>query len=156
MDELVRTGAELELPAAFIDSGPLAGTAVAPFAAWLGIVVHEADQGRSVLAMPASARLANRRGFIHGGAIATLIDSSMALATRTIEPGMETSGTVDLNIHFVTPGKGTLTARTEVKHAGASIAFCQCEVRDDAGTLVATAMSSFKLRRSRPSRAVPE
>ena len=42
--------AVLEQPAAFIASGPLAGTAVAPFAAWLGIVVHEAAQavaGRS-------------------------------------------------------------------------------------------------------------
>lgn len=138
---------------AVIPIGPLAGSALAPFAAWLGIAVREADLGRSLLVMTASARLANRRGVIHGGAIATLMDSSMAIATRTIESGLETSGTVDLNIHFIAPGRGDLTARAEVRHAGGSIAFCQCEVRDEAGTLVATAMSSFKLRRARPSPA---
>ncbi|VCU72524.1 hypothetical protein PIGHUM_04625 [Pigmentiphaga humi] len=130
-----------------IQVGPLTGSAIAPFATWLGIEVLEADHGKSVLAMRASQRLANRRGVVHGGAIATLVDSSMAIATRTIEAGMETSGTVDLNIHFVAPGRGELIARAEVKHAGGSISFCQCEVRDLDGTLVATAMSSFKLRR---------
>ncbi|MPS28734.1 PaaI family thioesterase [Pigmentiphaga sp.] len=143
-------------PAAVIPVGPLAGSAVAPFAAWLGISVHEADLGRSVLVMTASARLANRRGVIHGGAIATLMDSSMAIATRTAESGLETSGTVDLNIHFIAPGRGDLTARAEVRHAGGSIAFCQCEVRDESGTLVATAMSSFKLRRAKASQAGSE
>lgn len=145
---------DLEPPVATIEVGPLAGSPNAPFSAWLGITVVEADRGRSVLRMPSTSRLANRRGVIHGGAIATLMDSSMAIATRTLEAGLETSGTVDLNIHFTSPGKGDLTARAEVKHAGKSIAFCQCEVRDEAGTLVATAMSSFKLRRPKSSGAV--
>jgi len=145
---------DLEPPSATIEVGPLAGSAVAPFSAWLGIEVREADHGRSVLHMASTSRLANRRGVIHGGAIATLVDSSMAIATRTLEPGLETSGTVDLNIHFTAPGKGNLTARAEVKHAGKSIAFCQCEVRDESGTLVATAMSSFKLRRPKPAGSV--
>ena len=153
MDDLDKR-MELEPPPATRAVGPLAGSAIAPFAAWLGIVVREAEHGRSVLSMPATSRLANRRGVIHGGAIATLVDSSMAIATRTIDAGMETSGTVDLNIHFTAPGRGDLTARAEVKHAGASIAFCQCEVRDESGALVATAMSSFKLRRPKPAGVV--
>ncbi|MDX3908122.1 MAG: PaaI family thioesterase [Pigmentiphaga sp.] len=151
MDRLSDSHAAEAPPAATIEVGPLAGSPLAPFAAWLGIVVREADQGRSVLTLPASSRIANRRGVVHGGAIATLVDSSMAIATRTLEQGLETSGTVDLNVHFTAPGRGELTARAEVKHAGGSIAFCQCEVRDDGGALVATAMSSFKLRRPRPA-----
>ena len=132
-----------------ISSGPLAGSAIAKFASWLGIVVLEADEGRSVLRLPIKDELANRRDNVHGGAIATLVDSAMAIATRSKEVGLETGGTIDLNIHFVAPGKGSLVATANVIHAGGSIAFCQCEVRDEAQKLVATAMSSFKLRRPR-------
>lgn len=130
-----------------IATGPLAGSPIARFSSWLGVQVLEADAGRAVLHLPLKAELANRRNTIHGGAIATLVDSAMAVATRSVEVGLETRGTVDLNIHFVSPGQGSLTAIATVTHAGGSIAFCQCEVRDTTQKLVATAMSSFKLRR---------
>lgn len=137
------------LEPARISSGPLAGSAIAAFANWLGIVVLEADAGRSVLRLPIKAELANRRDHVHGGAIATLVDSAMALATRSTEVGLETGGTIDLNIHFLAPGKGALLATATVTRAGRSVAFCQCEVRDESGKLVATSMSSFKLRRAK-------
>ncbi len=134
---------------ALITVGALAGSSIAPFAASLGIAVLRADEGYSVLSMPFRPSLANRRGVVHGGAIATLMDSSMAVATRSTEIGLELSGTVDLNIHFLAPGKGDLTACSEVKRSGKSLAFCQCEVRDGENTLVALAMGSFMLRRPR-------
>lgn len=142
----------LRKPNKLIEHGPLAGTAIAPFAQMLGIEVREADEGRVVMVLPATDLVANRRGKVHGGALATMVDSAMALATRSLDPGLTMQGTVDLNLHFIRPGEGQVTARARVRHLGGSLSFCECEVIDDSGELVATAMASFKVRRGGAAR----
>ena len=44
-------------------------------------------------------------GIAHGGAIATLIDSAMAIAIMALLAENERTVTVDLTIHYLRPGQ---------------------------------------------------
>lgn len=119
----------------------------APFTAWMGVTVLSKGQGEARLQLTQRHDLDNRRSVIHGGVLATLLDSAMARAARTLEDGMELSGTVDLHVQFMQPAEGTVTATGKVESSTRSLAFCRGEVRNAAGTLCATAMATMRLRR---------
>ncbi|HET9713476.1 MAG TPA: PaaI family thioesterase, partial [Pyrinomonadaceae bacterium] len=51
-----------------------------PFAKLLGIEVEAVEPGHAVLTMPIRSELKQNHGVAHGGSIAAVIDSAMALA----------------------------------------------------------------------------
>jgi uncharacterized protein (TIGR00369 family) len=120
---------------------------VAPFTDWMGVALMSAEAGKVYLKLVQKPDLNNRRGVIHGGALATLLDSAMARAARTLEEGLELGGTIDLHVQFMAPAAGTLTATGIVESQSRSLAFCRGVVRDAAGVLVATGMATMRLRR---------
>jgi len=94
--------------------------------------------------------LANSRGEVHGGAIATLLDCALASSVRSHDPAAFGVATIDLTLHFVAAGKGDLTATAHCERRGRSISFARGEVRTGDGTLVALATGSFKLIERKP------
>ncbi len=122
---------------------------VAPFAAWMGIEDVSLETGEACLQLVQREDLDNRQGVVHGGVLATLADSAMARAARTLDGGVELYGTTDLHVQFLHPAKGRLRATARVESAGRTLAFCQAEVRDDTGQVVAFAMATLRLRRPR-------
>lgn len=122
---------------------------LAPFIEWMGVSLVSAEAGRVQLQMLQKPELNNRRGVIHGGVLATLLDSAMARAARTLEQGLELGGTIDLHVQFMAPASGTLIALGLVESQSRSLAFCRGEVRDAAGLLVATGMATMRLHRMR-------
>ena len=55
-----------------------------PFEELLGINILEAHAGRSILTMPFVEKLAQGGGLLHGGAIVSLADTSVAMAVKSI------------------------------------------------------------------------
>ncbi|SES38795.1 uncharacterized domain 1-containing protein [Tranquillimonas rosea] len=91
---------------------------------------------------------ANRRGILHGGIATTLLDTAMG-STAGLVPGEARStpvSTVSLTIQFLAPGRvGTrLTATGNVTGGGRSLKFVEGELRDEEGTLIASATGVFK------------
>lgn len=119
----------------------------APFTEWMGVTLLFSEMGKVRLQLNQRGELNNRRGVIHGGVLATLLDSAMARAARTIEDGMELRGTVDLHVQFIHPAAGPLTATGSVQSSSRSLAFCRGEVRNAQDILVATAIATMRLRR---------
>ena len=119
----------------------------APFTDWMGVALLSSAPGEVLLKLTQRCELNNRRSVIHGGALATLLDSAMARAARTLEAGMELGGTIDLHVQFMQPASGTVTAKGTVTSAGYKLAFCHGEVRDEANTLIAIATATIRLRR---------
>jgi acyl-CoA thioesterase len=74
-----------------------------PFAKLLGIEVDSVEPGHAVLSMKLRDDLMRNNGIAHGGAIATLIDSSMAIAIMALLEENERTVTVDLTIHYLRP-----------------------------------------------------
>jgi uncharacterized protein (TIGR00369 family) len=121
----------------------------APFARLLGLEFVGAERGSAAFAMDAREELKRMGGILHGGAVVSLLDTAAACAVHTIlEPGAHTV-TVDLTVHFLRPfGSGRLQARARVLRAGRRIAFLSVEATDPAGVLIATATTTYAIRRS--------
>lgn len=69
----------------------------------LGYDIVEADKGRVVIAAMPSADHMNPNGTIHGGVAATLLDSCMGLAIRTLLPRGAGSTTLEFKMSFLRP-----------------------------------------------------
>jgi len=121
----------------------------APFAKLLGIRLISVGEGRSRLELASRPELLNSWESMHGGATMTLLDIALAVALRSLDRHATTAMTVELKVNFVGPGLGTLVADGRCVHRGKTIAFCEGEVHDTSGRLVATASGTFMLRRDR-------
>jgi len=86
--------------------------------------IVEAEEGRVVITAMPSADHLNPSGTVHGGVSATLLDSCMGLAVRTVLPKGVSSTTLEFKISFlrpVTPEVGLLRAEGKVLMAGRRI-----------------------------------
>lgn len=120
----------------------------APFTDWMGVTLLSGEVGKVRLQLVQRGDLNNRRGVVHGGVLATLLDSAMARSARLLADGMELGGTVDLHMQFMKPAKGTLIATGTVESSSRTLAFCRGEVRDVHDVLVAAATATMRLRRT--------
>ena len=115
-----------------------------PFARLLGIEVESVEPGHAVLTMPIRDDLKQNHGIAHGGSIAAVIDSAMAIAIMPLLGENEKTTTVDLTIHYMRPlTGGTARASARVVRAGRRIITVSAELFDEHGKLAATALSTY-------------
>jgi uncharacterized protein (TIGR00369 family) len=90
----------------------------------------------------------NPRGTIHGGITATMLDTAGGLTASLSEDpdSVMPALTLTLTINYVCAvTSGRLRAVGGVTGGGRKTKFVDCELRDDAGTLIATSTGVFKL-----------
>ena len=115
-----------------------------PFARLLGIEVDSVEPGHAELSMKLRDDLMRNNGIAHGGAIATLIDSAMAIAIMALLEENERTVTVDLTIHYLRPiSEGTARASARVVRAGRRVITVSAELFDHNEKLSATAISTY-------------
>jgi uncharacterized protein (TIGR00369 family) len=111
-----------------------------PFAHATDIWIAEVGSGRIVFAAIPSSRFYNPMGTVHGGWIATLLDSAMGCAVHSVMKAGQSYTTVDMTVSFVRPvleKTGKLRCEGKVIHAGGRIATAEGRVWDAGGRLVA-------------------
>lgn len=115
-----------------------------PFAAFLGIELTAATHGSVTLRLAIRDDLRQIHGVMHGGAIASLIDTATAFAIVSHLSKPEKFTTVDLTINYLRPLKaGTATAKAQVIRSGKRLLTVSAEVFDDDGNLAAMAVSTY-------------
>jgi uncharacterized protein (TIGR00369 family) len=115
-----------------------------PFAHLLKLEMGEMRRGSATLHMEVRDELRQNNGVVHGGAIASLVDSAAAFAILTILGKEERSTTVDLAIHYLRPLlAGRATAHARVVRAGRRILTITVDVLNESEAIVATALTSF-------------
>lgn len=115
-----------------------------PFAKLLGIELEEVDLGSATLAFEIKPELKQNHGVVHGGAIASLIDSATAFAIISLLPPDEHATTVDLTITYLRPlRQGRAKAVARVLRNGRRLITTSADLFDDRGTLAATALSTY-------------
>lgn len=100
-----------------------------------GCRILEARRGHAVCEMPLDDIHRNAVGAVMGGAIFTLADFALAIASNVGEPG---TVSVSNTIEFVSSVKGSvLTATCDVDKTGRKLGFYTVTIEDDTGRLVA-------------------
>jgi len=109
------------------------------------------EVGHAVFEMEVDDRHHNPMGTLHGGIYCDLADAAMGFAYASTLAEGEAFTTVELKINFLRAvRKGALTADAKVVKAGSTLGYIECDVRDEAGKLVAKVASTcMKLRQDR-------
>lgn len=114
------------------------------FQNYVGARVDEADDGRAVVTLDAGDDHANRHGTIHGGAVATLVDTAMGAAVYSKFDGEQAPVTIEMKVTYLEPASiGRLTAKAEVRRAGKRITIVETEVLSEDGVMVAHGIGTF-------------
>ena len=115
-----------------------------PFAKLLELELESVERGTATLALNVRKELTQNQGIVHGGAIASLIDTATAFAILSLlEPG-ERVTTVDLTISYLRPVvRGRLRAVAKVIRGGRRLFVVSAEVLEDEEKLAATALSTY-------------
>lgn len=124
-----------------------------PVAVLLGFEPPLVEHGRATFAVEPGEHLYNPIGTVHGGMLATLLDSAMGCAVHSTLPAGVGYTTVDLNVTFVRPvtrDTGRVECVAEVVHAGRSIATATARIVDGDGRLYATATTTCMILGGRP------
>ena len=115
-----------------------------PYLKLLGIEVESVAPGTATLVLPAREELMRNDDIMHGGAMASLIDSAFAFAIIPLLGEGERTVTVDLTLHYLRPvSSGAAKAVARVVRAGRRVITVSAELFDENDKLAATALSTY-------------
>ena len=112
-----------------------------PLVRHLGMRLEAIEDGRAELVLPFRPELATVDDIVHGGAIASLVDTAGMAASWSddTEPDSLAGSTVTLNVNYVSAARGhDLTATASVVKRGRSMVFSEVRVTEPDGRVVAT------------------
>jgi len=115
-----------------------------PYASLLGMELGEIDRGSACISAEIRGSLKQNDGVMHGGAIASLVDTAAAFAVITVIGSRERATTVDLTVNYLRPlTRGTAKATARVQRVGRRLIAVYAELTDDSGKLAATALTTY-------------
>jgi uncharacterized protein (TIGR00369 family) len=121
-----------------------------PFADLVGLQIgdpEDSPSGRdSVVQLEATDDHLNVAGIVHGGVLATMIDTAMGRAVRDVTD--EPAATSQLTVTYLDPARqGTLVATARITKRGSTLTLVEAEVEQE-GKPVAHALATFALLKS--------
>ena len=112
-----------------------------PLVRHLGLQLESLGSDEATLVLPFRPELATMDDVVHGGAIASLIDTAGMAAcwADDAEPESLAGATVTLNVNYTAAARGQeLTAHAVVVRRGRNLVFSEVKVTEPDGRLVAT------------------
>lgn len=120
-----------------------------PYYRLLGMEVREIKEGESRIEMRFKQDLTHPYGIAHGGAIASLADSAVAMALIDLVDPKDRITTIEFKINFfASVDKGELEAHAKIIHKGSKTAVGDVEVVNEKGKLVAKLVATYSIKRS--------
>ena len=117
---------------------------VIPFMQHCQIKRAEGPAGTARFLVDAAEPLTNTRGYAHGGLLMTMLDLALGHAAQAAVEGAISFATIEMQTAFLQPGVGRIVAEGRVLRAGRSIVFCEGDVRDAEGDMLARGSGVFK------------
>jgi len=118
--------------------------AAVPYAKFLGLQLGEVRLGEVSIHLDIRDELKQNQGVVHGGAIASLIDTASAFAVLTQIDPAERVTTTDLTIHYLRPAiTGRMVATARIIRGGRRLFVLSVDVHDSAAALIATAVTTY-------------
>lgn len=117
---------------------------VSPFWDYIGMKELKAEDGYAELRLDITQDFLQKRGAVHGGVIATLIDGAIYSAVHSVMSEEEASVTVEMKINYLASAKGEyLIAKSKLFHYGRTLSVGQAEIFDSNDKLVAVGNATF-------------
>lgn len=115
-----------------------------PFPRMLGFELDSIERGRAVLSVEVRRDLTQLQGVMHGGAIASLIDTAVAFAIVGGSPPRARFTTVEMKVNYLRPiSEGRVTAEARLIRDGRRIVVAECDVYDSQGRLAAKGLLTY-------------
>jgi uncharacterized protein (TIGR00369 family) len=121
------------------------GIPAPPIASHINLEMIEATAGTVVMAATPDESHYNPIGSVHGGFVATLLDSVCGCAVQSTLPVGTAYTSLDLSVSFlrgITAETGRVIATGRVTKPGSRAAFVEADIKDEGGRLLATATST--------------
>ena len=113
------------------------------YAKFLGLELCETGDGHTAVCLDVRDDLKQNHGVVHGGAIASLIDTASAFAILAVLQENEKVTTTDLTIHYLRPViSGRMVAQAKIVRAGRRRFVVSVEVQNN-GALTASAITGY-------------
>lgn len=121
-----------------------------PFSHLLGLRLIAATEDFAEMEMPLTPQVMQMLGLVHGGALASLIDSASACSLwPRMEAGGLTAVTLELRINFLASPRGAwVRAASELIRYGRTTAYVETGVHDEGGKLCCRASATFFILRT--------
>jgi acyl-CoA thioesterase len=120
-----------------------------PYYRPLGMEAKEIKEGESRIKMSFKQDLTHPYGIVHGGAIASLADSAVAMALIDLVDPKDRITTIEFKINFfASVDQGKLEAHAKIIHKGSKTAVGEVEVVNEKGKLVAKLVATYSIQRS--------
>lgn len=119
-----------------------------PYVGHLGLRLTDMQPDAATLTLPFAPAIVTIGAVVHGGAIASLIDTAaMVAAWSSAElPDKLRGSTAGLTVTYLAPAEGEdLHATARVLRRGRSLVYLDVDVRTASGTLVAKGLVTYKL-----------
>jgi uncharacterized protein (TIGR00369 family) len=115
------------------------------YAGRLGARTESAADGEARLRFEAREEHLNPAGTLHGGVLATLVDTAMGQAVRSATGEDDVPATSQLTVTYLRPGApGPLTVTARVRTRGQHLTVCEADVEQEGRELV-HAVATFAL-----------
>jgi uncharacterized protein (TIGR00369 family) len=115
------------------------------FAERLGAEVVTAGDGSAQVRFDVRDEHLNPAGTLHGGVLATLVDTAMGQAVRSVTDDDDVPATSQLTVTYLRPGQpGPLEVTAKVRTRGEHLTVCEADVEQDGRSLV-HAVATFAL-----------
>jgi uncharacterized protein (TIGR00369 family) len=118
-----------------------------PFSTLVGLQVEEVRQDYCRMRLPFRPELRTSGEVIHGGAIATLIDTAAVAAVWSdVDPRVTRGATASLTVNYLAAAQGVaLIAEARVIRRGRSVAFVDVDVFSPTDERIAKGVVTYKL-----------
>ncbi|MFT6399815.1 MAG: hypothetical protein ACJAYU_004584 [Bradymonadia bacterium] len=121
--------------------------------ATLGAELTRVETGEVEIILPFRSELTQQHGFLHAGALTSVIDSACGYAALTMMPSDAAVLSVEFKMNMLSPAKGErMVAIGTVKKAGRTLIVCVGDVFADTGDerkLVATMTATMMVVQGR-------
>lgn len=113
------------------------------FGRLLGLNIVRVENGEAEIHMSMKEDLKNLHGKLHGGALFSLIDTTLGQASHSLSGGVPTTVTLECKINYIRPvSEGDIVCTAKVLHAGRRTQVIEAQVTQGE-KLVAIAQSTF-------------
>lgn len=116
------------------------------FPTFLGVEVEELRQDYARMRLPYRPEFRQPAGVVHGGVIASMIDTVVVPAVGSGYDEPRQMFTIDISLRFLAPiVEDDIVAEGWITRRGRQIIYCDAEVSSGAGVLAATATLVYKV-----------